>query len=69
MRALVFSQPGAVKWREVEEPKISEYGAIIRPVLVSPCSSDVYTVFGGSEPKMANHILGHEAVGEVVLIG
>lgn len=69
MKALIFSKPGVVEWRDIESPVCSDYGAVIRPIMVSLCSSDVHTVFGGSVPKMQNHVLGHEAIGRVIQIG
>lgn len=69
MKALVFSGPGKVEWRDVDEPKLSPYGAILKPIAVAPCSSDVHTVFGGGVPKQENHVLGHECIAEVIEVG
>ena len=66
MKALVFSEPGHVEWREVATPDINEpYGVLLSPVAVSPCTSDVHTIYGGGMPKQKNHILGHECVARV----
>ena len=45
------------------------YGAILKPVAVTPCSSDVHTVFGGGSKKQDNLVLGHECIAEVVSVG
>lgn len=69
MKAFVLEKPNTVRWMDVPEPKICPYGAIIRPIAVAPCSSDVHTIDGGSSPKQPNHVLGHECIGVVVEIG
>lgn len=43
--------------------------AIVKPIAVSPCSSDVHTVWAGALGDRHDMILGHEAVGEVVEVG
>ncbi len=70
MKAFVFSEPYKTEWREVPEPVLAEpYGAILSPVAVCACTSDVHTVFGGGKPKQTNHVLGHECVAKVVKTG
>ena len=69
MQALIFSRPGEVEWRDVPPPTLIEpYGAILRPILLAPCSSDAHTVYGGSVPKQKNHVLGHECVAMVTAV-
>jgi threonine dehydrogenase-like Zn-dependent dehydrogenase len=55
-------------WLEKEKPAAGPLDAIIRPIIVAPCTSDTHILHGGSGPK-ENLILGHEAVGEVVEAG
>ena len=69
MNAFCLKSPGEVGYCEVEEPKIVPYGAIIKPLAVSPCSSDVHTAFGGGSPKQPNLVFGHEGIGEIIEIG
>jgi threonine dehydrogenase-like Zn-dependent dehydrogenase len=69
MKAFCLKEPGVVGWCEVQKPMITPYGAILRPIAVSPCSSDVHTVFGGGSPKAPNLVLGHESIGEIVDVG
>lgn len=70
MQALVFDAPGRVCWKDVPIPPISEpYGVLLHPVAVTPCSSDVHTVYGGGIPKQKNHILGHECLARVEKAG
>jgi threonine dehydrogenase-like Zn-dependent dehydrogenase len=58
-----------VGWIEKERPAAGPMDAIVRPLAVSPCTSDVHTVWEGALGDMHNRILGHEAVGEVVEVG
>ncbi|MDF2565383.1 MAG: NAD(P)-dependent alcohol dehydrogenase, partial [Massilibacillus sp.] len=56
-------------WIEKEKPVAGPYDAIVRPLAVSPCTSDIHTVFEGAIGERHNLILGHEAVGEITEIG
>lgn len=58
-----------VGWIEKERPVCGPLDAIVKPVAVSPCTSDVHTVFEGALGDRKDMILGHEAVGEVVEVG
>lgn len=70
MKAFVLQGPGKVAWYDAPEPELKQpYGAILSPVAVAPCSSDVHTVYGGGSPKQPNLILGHECVARVVRVG
>lgn len=69
MKSFVLIEPGKVGWHESPEPELTPYGAILRPVAMTPCSSDVHTVFGGGSRKAPNLILGHECVAEILEVG
>ena len=69
MKAFVLIEPGKVGWYDAPEPTVTPYGAILRPIAVTPCSSDVHTVYGGGSRKAPNLILGHECVAEVLETG
>lgn len=56
-------------WIEKEKPVAGPYDAIVRPLAVSPCTSDIHTVFEGAIGERHNLILGHEAVGEITEVG
>lgn len=58
-----------VGWIEKSKPVAGPYDAIVRPLAVSPCTSDIHTVFEGAIGDRHELILGHEAVGEVVEVG
>ncbi len=56
-------------WIEKEIKPCGPLDAIVAPIAVSPCSSDIHTVFEGAIGERSDLILGHEAVGEVVQVG
>ncbi len=60
---------GKTGWIEKERPKCGPLDAIVRPIAISPCTSDVHTVWEGAIGERTDMILGHEAVGEVVETG
>ena len=60
---------GKTGWIEKEAPKCGPLDALVRPIAISPCTSDVHTVWEGAIGERTDMILGHEAVGEVVEVG
>ncbi|NMM65009.1 NAD(P)-dependent alcohol dehydrogenase [Clostridium sp. P21] len=56
-------------WIEKERPTAGPYDAIVRPLALSPCTSDIHTVFEGALGDRHNMILGHEAVGVIDEVG
>jgi threonine dehydrogenase-like Zn-dependent dehydrogenase len=56
-------------WIEKPKPECGPLDAILRPVVLAPCTSDVHTVWEGGIGDLHDRILGHEAVGEVVETG
>ena len=60
---------GKTGWIEKEMPACGPLDAIVRPLAVSPCTSDIHTVWEGAIGERHDMILGHEAVGEVVETG
>lgn len=69
MKGFAMLDINKVGWIEKEKPVPGPYDAIIHPLAVSPCTSDIHTVFEGALGERHNMILGHEAVGEIVEIG
>lgn len=69
MKGFAMLRIGEVGWIEKEKPSPGPYDAIIKPLAVAPCTSDIHTVFEGGIGERHNRILGHEAVGEVVEVG
>ena len=51
--------------KDIPEPK--EFEALLEPVVIAPCTSDVHIAFEqGHNPARNNRILGHESVGRIV---
>ena len=54
--------------KDIPEPK--EFEALLEPVVIAPCTSDVHITFEqGHNPARNNRILGHESVGRIVKLG
>ena len=69
MKAFVLKSQGNVGWIDKPEPVLTDpKGALLKPVMVSPCTSDVHTVWQGS-PKKPNLTLGHECLARVLEVG
>lgn len=69
MKGFAMLRINEVGWIEKEKPAAGLFDAIVRPLAVSPCTSDIHTVFEGAIGDRHNMVLGHEAVGEVVEVG
>lgn len=78
-----FPEKG-VGWLTIEKPEIrNPYDAILEPVAVCPCTSDVHSakaniggggaasnlILGKTGQKRPDIVLGHEAVGRIVEVG
>lgn len=60
---------GKTGWIEKDRPVCGPLDAIVRPIAVSPCTSDIHTVWEGALGERVNMILGHESVGIVAEVG
>ena len=69
MKGFAMLEIGKVGWIEKEDPKCGVLDAIIKPIAVAPCTSDVHTVWEGAIGQRHNVVLGHECCGEVVEVG
>ena len=69
MKALVLKGKGNIACIEKERPTLAAaHGALLKPLLVSPCTSDVHTIWQGS-PKRPDLTLGHEVIARVEEVG
>ncbi len=59
---------GEAGWMEKDRPIAGPLDAIVKPIVLAPCTSDVHNYHGGAGPK-ENVVLGHEVVGEIVEVG
>ena len=69
MKGFAMLGIGKTGWIEKEVPTCGPLDAIVRPLAVSPCTSDIHTVWEGAIGERTDMILGHEAVGEIVKVG
>lgn len=69
MKAFCLKSPACVGFCDVPAPKLVPWGAILKPIALTPCSSDVHTVWGGGSLKQPNLVLGHEGLGEILEVG
>ena len=69
MKGFAMLRIGQVRWIEKDKPFYGAMDAIVKPIAISPCSSDIHTVWAGAIGDRHDMILGHEAVGEVVEVG
>lgn len=69
MKGFAMLKIGEIGWVEKEKPTIGPNDALVRPTALSPCTSDVHTVWSGAIGERHNMILGHEAVGIVEEVG
>ena len=75
MKAFVYTEKGKIEKREIAdaafEPQSEEdrRSALLEPLYVSPCSSDVHTVFAGDGPRRQDLVLGHEGLARVLRVG
>lgn len=69
MKGYAMLGVGKTGWVEKDRPECGPLDAIVRPIAVSPCTSDVHTVWEGAIGERDRMILGHEAVGIVDEVG
>lgn len=65
MKGFAMKRTGEIGWVEKEILEIGARDALIRPTAVSPCTSDIHTVWAGAIGDRRDMILGHEAIGTV----
>ena len=66
MRALVYTRPGEVVYRDEPEPVVADGEALVQVGAVGICGSDLHAYQGHDERRVAPLILGHEAAGTVI---
>lgn len=69
MKGFAMMRIGETGWIEKDRPACGPMDAIVRPLAVSPCTSDVHTVWAGALGERKNMILGHEGCGVVDEVG
>ncbi|SHN49122.1 NAD(P)-dependent alcohol dehydrogenase [Desulfovibrio litoralis] len=69
MKGFAMMCIGKTAWINKERPIIGPFDALVEPLALAPCTSDIHTVYSGAIGERTNMILGHEAVGRVVEVG
>lgn len=69
MKGFAMLRIGETGWIEKERPVCGPLDAIVRPLALSPCTSDIHTVWEGAIGERHNMILGHEGCGVVDEVG
>lgn len=67
MRAFAYLGQKTAGWIHKDRPRATGYDAVIRPLAVAPCTSDVHNV--AIDCLSPDRILGHEGLGEIVEVG
>lgn len=68
MRCLAIDETKTnIGWIEKDIPQIGDYDGLLKPIMLSPCTSDVHAMLNGKNPP--GRVLGHEAIAEIVKIG
>lgn len=67
MRGFGVVEMGKLAWLERPDYVCGDFDAILKPLAVAACSSDVHS--GLEYPHLKNMILGHESVGTVIEVG
>ncbi|OCW58332.1 alcohol dehydrogenase catalytic domain-containing protein [Hoeflea olei] len=66
MKALVYTAPRSLEWRDELPPVLQSGECLVRVEAVGICGSDMHAYLGHDERRPAPLILGHEAAGVVV---
>ena len=69
MKGFAMLKIGETGWIEKEKPVCGPNDALVKPLALSPCTSDVHTVWEGAIGDRHNMILGHEGCGVVAEVG
>lgn len=69
MKGYAMLKIGQTGWIEKDRPACGPMDAIVKPLALSPCTSDIHTVWEGAIGERTNMILGHESCCEVVEVG
>lgn len=69
MKGLAMLGFDQIGWIEKDAPQVGPMDALCKPLALSPCTSDVHTVWERALGERHDLILGHEASAEVVEVG
>ncbi len=66
MKALVYTGPGQMEYRDVPDPEAGAGESLVRVEAVGVCGSDMHAFLGHDQRRLAPLILGHEVSGTVL---
>lgn len=70
MKGLARTGKGTIGWVEKDRPVAGPRDAILRPLALAPCTSEVHMIWGDIGDYMpTDRVVGHEAVGIVDEVG
>ena len=69
MKGYAMLKIGESAWIEKDVPKIGPNDALLKPLAVAICTSDIHTLWEGAIGEKSNMILGHECCAEVCEVG
>ena len=69
MKGYAMLKIGEAGWITKDSPQCGPLDALVRPLVVAPCTSDIHNVWEGAVGERHDMILGHECVGQVVEAG
>jgi threonine dehydrogenase-like Zn-dependent dehydrogenase len=69
VKGYVLHGAGHAGWAEVGDPRPGPYDAVVRPVVVAVCTTDVHLIATAVLPAAVGKPIGHEAVGVVEQVG
>ena len=69
MKGFAMLGIGKTGWIEKDEPELGPLDALVKPIALAPCTSDIHTVWEGAIGDRHDMILGHEAAGEIYKVG
>ena len=70
MKGLVLEDRNKLVWKnDLPEPRIGPHDAVIKPVIVAPCTSDVHIIETMFIPFVRGKAVGHELAGYITEVG
>ena len=69
MKGLAMLGLDRIGWIEKYKHIPGPFDAIVKPLALAPCTSDIHTVYEGALGERTDLILGHEAVGIIDEVG
>lgn len=70
MKGFVLNGKDDVSWRDdLPVTKVGPFDALVRPTMISPCTTDIHLIHAPMMPAVIGKAMGHEAVGIVEKVG